>query len=314
MLVEDERRGQRNKAVLKVRAVVLDAARSWLTEQGFVEVQGPVLLPAVGERTRGFRVDYFGKGAFLSGGLQPYSDVFVKMFGKVFTVAPTFRAEPLKDNRHLAEFWRVEVASSGLDLDGIIGVEEAMVARICRLLCEKVADELCFLRGSIAGLEQVRAPFPRITYDEAIDRLQAVGCRVNWGEPLSSDLERKLSLMFDVPFFVSEFPVSGETFFHKSNPERPELSLCADLIAPGGYGEIAGGGEGITDRKVLLGKLREMKIEPVDRRWYLSLRRFGAAPQSGFALGVERLLQWVCTLENINEATAFPRRFRQIYP
>lgn len=134
------------------------------------------------------------------------------------------------------------------------------------------------------------------------------------GEPLSSDLEHKLSLMFDVPFFVSEFPVSGETFFHKSNPERPELSLCADLIAPGGYGEIAGGGEAITNRKVLLGKLKEMKIDTADRRWYLSLRRFGFAPQSGFALGVERLLRWVCKLENIKEATAFPRTYSQIYP
>lgn len=180
MPFEDKFGGQRNKAVFKVRAVVLDAARSWLNEQGFVEVQGPVLLPAVGERPRGFRVDYFGKGAFLSGGLQPYSDVFVEMFGKIYTVAPTFRAEPLKDNKHLTEFWRVEVASSGLDLDGIIRVEEEIVARICRLLCEKVADELCFLHGSVESLKQVRTPFPRVTYDKAIERLQEVGCRVNW--------------------------------------------------------------------------------------------------------------------------------------
>lgn len=314
MVVKDGLWCQRNKAVLKIRASLLEASRTWLKKQGFVEVQGPVLLPAVGERPYGFHVNYFEKDAFLSGGLQPYSDIFVEMLGKVYTVAPTFRAEPLRDKRHLAEFWRVEVAASGLDLNGMIQVEEELIAYVCRALCQDVVDELGSLRGSISDLERVRTPFPKITYDEAVERLQGTGCSINWGEPLSWALEHKLSTMFDVPFFVNEFPVSGETFFHKPQIEKPELSLCADLLAPEGYGEIASGGEVLSDRKVLIEKLREMKIEPSDRRWYLSLKRFGCGPQSGFALGVERLLQWVCKLQDISEATVFPRTYDRIYP
>jgi asparaginyl-tRNA synthetase len=305
---------QRDTAVLKVRAKMLEASRSWSNEHGFVEVQGPVILPAVGERPNSFRLNYFGKDAFLSGGLQPYSDIFVEMFGKVFTVAPAFRAEPLRDNRHLTEFWRIEVAASGLDLNGLIRVEEDMIARVCRVLCEDVADELRLLRGSTSGLERINAPFPKITYDEAVEQLQTAGCQINWGEPLGWEFEHKLSLMNDLPFFVTKFPVSGETLLYKANPEKTELSLCADLLAPEGYGEIAGGGESVTDRKALLRKLREMKIELADRRWYLGLRRFGSVPQSGFALGVERLLCWVCKLPNVGEAIAFPRTHNSIYP
>jgi asparaginyl-tRNA synthetase len=314
MTIKSGLESQRNRAVLKVRAKVLEGARSWLNERGFVEVQGPIILPAVGERPNNFRLNYFEKSAFLSGGLQPYSDAFVEMFGKVYTVAPTFRAEPLRDNRHLTEFWRIEVAASSLDLNGLIRVEEDMSTRVCRVLCEEVAEELCLLRGSISDLERITAPFSKIPYDEAVEQLQTAGCQINWGEPLSWEFERKLSLMHDMPFFVTEFPMSGETFLYKSHPEKPELSLCVDLLASEGFGEIAGGGETVTDRKVLLRKLREMKIEPADRRWYLGVRRFGSGPQSGFALGVERLLSWVCKLPNVAEATAFPRTYNQIYP
>jgi asparaginyl-tRNA synthetase len=305
---------QRNKAILTVRAKVLDAARFWLGGQGFVEVQGPVLLPAVGDRPHNFRVNYFDQSAYLSGGLQPYSDVFIEMFEKVYTVAPTFRAEPLKTKRHLAEFWRIEVAGSGFDLEQMLRVQEEMVAHICSELSKDAVEELCFLRGSTENLNRVNAPFPRITYDEAIEKLQKAKHRIQWGEELSWEMEHELSLMFDRPFFVTDFPVSGETYFHKSNPVKPELSLCADLVAPEGYGEISSAGETITDKKELLRKIREIKIEPTDRRWYLSLRRFGSSPKSGFALGVERFLQWVCKLENVEEAAAFARTYERIYP
>ena len=296
---------QRSKATLKVRAKMLDAARSWLNGQGFVEVQGPMLLPAVGDRPHNFQVNYFGKSAFLSGGLQPYSDVFMEMFQKVYTMAPTFRAEPLKTKRHLAEFWRVEVAASGFDLKQMLRVHEEMVSHICHELSKDVED-LCFLRGSIENLNRVKVPFPRLTYDEAVERLQRTKHRIHWGEPLNWEKECALSLMFDRPFFVTDYPISNETYFHKSNPDRPELSLCADLLAPEGYGEISSAGENITDKKELLKKLRDMQIEHADRRWYLSLKRFGYVPKSGFALGVERFLQWVCKLENVREATSFP--------
>ena len=304
---------QRSKAILKIRAKTLNAARSWLNGQGFVEVQGPVLLPAVGDRPRNFQVNYFGKSAHLSGGFQPYSDVFMEMLEKVYTVAPTFRAEPLKTKRHLAEFWRIEVAACGFDLNQILHLQEEMITHVCQEL-SKDARDLVFLRGSIENLNLVKAPFPRLTYDEAIERLQGTKQCIHWGQPLTHKDEHALSLMFDRPFFVTDFPVSNETYFHKSNPDKPELSLCADLLAPEGYGEISSAGETITDRKELLKKLKETQIEQADRRWYLSLKRFGCAPKSGFALGVERFLQWICMLEDVREATSFPRTYERSYP
>jgi asparaginyl-tRNA synthetase len=305
---------QRSKAVLKVRAKILDAARSWLVGQGFVEVQGPILLPAMGDRPHNFNVNYFGQSAYLSGGLQPYSDSFVEMFEKVYTVAPTFRAEPLKTKRHLTEFWRVEIAASGFNLEQMLRVQEDMVAHICHELFKDAVEELCFLRGSTENLNRVKVPFPRITYDEAVENLQRTKRCIHWGEPLNWENEHDLSLMFDRPFFVTDFPVSSETYFHKSNPAKPELSLCADLLAPEGYGEVSSAGETITDKKELLKKLKEAQIEPTDRRWYLSLKRFGYSPKSGFALGVERFLQWICKLENVKEAAYFPRTYERIYP
>ncbi len=314
MVKDKEFRNQQRKAVLKIRAKVLDAARTWLNQQGFVEVQGPVLLPAVGERPNSFKVNYFDQSAYLAGGLQPYSDIFLEMFEKAYTVAPTFRAERLKTKRHLAEYWRIEANASGYNLEQIIRTQEEMVTHICHALSKEAAEELCMLRGSAESIAYVKAPFPKITYDEAIERLQRAGCHIHWGEPLSRKVEQQLSLMFDTPFFISEFPVNGETFLHKSHPEKPELSLCADLIAPEGYGEIAGAAEATTDKKILLKKLKELKIEPADHQWYMSLKRFGPTPQSGFALGIERLLQWICKLDNIKEATAFPRAYENIFP
>ena len=194
---------QRSKAVLKVRAKMLDAARLWLGEQGFVEVQGPILLPAVGDRPHNFQVNYFGQSACLSGGLQPYSDVFVEMFEKVYTVAPTFRAEPLKTKRHLTEFWRVEIAASGFNLEQMLRVQEEMIAHVCQKLSKDAVEELCFLRGSTENLNKIKVPFPRITYDEAVERLQRTKCRIHWGELLNWENEYELSLMFDKPFFIS---------------------------------------------------------------------------------------------------------------
>ena len=304
---------QRIKAILKIRAKMLEAARYWLNEQGFIEVQGPILLPAVGERPHNFQVNYFGKDAYLSGGFQPYSDVFMEMFEKVYTVAPTFRAEPLKTKRHLAEFWRIEVAASGFNLEQILQVQEEMVAHTCQEL-SKDDEDLVFLRGSIENLNLVKAPFPRLTYDEAVERLQIANRCIHWGEPLGWKNECALSLMFDRPFFVTDFPISNETYFNKSNRDKPELSICADLLAPEGYGEISSAAETITDKKELLEKLEELQIEQADRRWYLSLKRFGSTPKSGFAIGAERLLQWICKLENISEATSFPRTYQQNYP
>jgi asparaginyl-tRNA synthetase len=206
------------------------------------------------------------------------------------------------------EFWRVEVASSNSGLDEVICFLENLVSGCCEYLVKNNSEELCRLLR-LETLSLVKVPFLRLTYDEALEKLRASGVRVNWGEPFSWDLERRLSLMFDRPFFVREFPVNGENFLFKSCLERSEISLCADLLAPGGYGEIAGGGEVIMDKRELLAKLSEMKIDSADRRWFLGLRRFGVGSQSGFAVGVERLVQWICGLPDVKDAVAFPRAY-----
>ena len=208
---------------------MLEAARFWLTEQGFTEVHGPMLLPGFDERPLNFKVDYFGQSAYLAGGLQPYSDTFLDMFGKIYTIAPTFRADRLKSNRHLTEYWRIEASALGCDLAQIMRTQEEMTAHICHTIAKEATEALCLLHGSVEDIAQINAPFPKITYDEAIERLQQTGCEIYWGQPLNWNMEQQLSLMFKTPFFVSELPVNDETFFHKSHPKKPELSLYVDL-------------------------------------------------------------------------------------
>lgn len=305
---------EKRKAVMKIRAKLLDAARLWFSQNDYVEVQGPIIVPAVGKRPCSFDVKYFDKRAYLSHGLQPYSGVFVNMFEKVYTVAPVFRAEKLMTKRHLAEYWRIEVAASLQELDGIINVQERLVEHICNSISREAAEELKVLDRGCDDLARVRVPLPRLTYDDAIERLQKEGCDVWWGEELSWDLEKKLSLGFKQPFFVVEYPVNAETFFYETNPQKSEVALVADLLAPEGYGEIASSGQIINEKKLLRKKMMEEKIEPAAQRWYMDLGRFSKDPCSGFAIGVERLLQWICKLEHIEEAVAFPRTYEKFYP
>jgi asparaginyl-tRNA synthetase len=286
----------------------------WLNQQGFTEIQGPTLIPATGEWAGHLEVDYFGKRAYLAQGLQPYADSFVAGLGKVYTVAPAFRAEKVSTPRHLTEYWRIEAAAPQCDLDGIIRVQEELVTYICHSLVEDAEEELKFLGCNVEDLAELKTPFPRITYDEAIDMLQKNSEGIFWGEPLSWELEKKISLRFSQPFFVTDFPVNSERLFYMSNTQRPELTLSADLLAPEGYGEIAGGGQMIVEKEVLLKNMAEEKIEPADQKWYMSLRRLGSGPQSGFMVGVERVIWWLCKLEHIKDASAFPRTPDEIYP
>jgi asparaginyl-tRNA synthetase len=302
------------KWILKVRAKMLDAARTWFSQQDFTEVHGPTIIPAVGDWPGHFEVKYFDKKAYLTQGLQPYADFFVDTLEKIYTIAPAFRAEKVRTKRHLSEYWRIEAAVPECDLEGIIRVQEELVTHICHSLSEEAEVELKFLRGHVEDIAKVKSPFPRLTYDEVIEMLQKDGFDIWWGQELEWELEKHLSLRFNQPFFIIEFPVSIQTFFYKSNPKRPELVLAADLLAPEGYGEIAGGGQMINDKEVLLKKMAEEKIGPEDQRWYIYLRRCGPVPHSGFVIGVERLIQWICKLESIRETIAFPRQFDSFYP
>ena len=306
--------GEKLKSILKVRAKVLDATRMWFRQQDFTEVHGPTLIPAVGDWLGYFEVKYFDKKAYLTQGLQPYADFFVDALGKIYTIAPAFRAEKLKTKRHLTEYWRIEAAVPECDLDGIIRVQEELVTYICHSLSEAAEGELKFLRGHIEDMAKVKSPFPRLTYDEVVEMLQKDGFDIWWGQELDWEHENHLSLRFSQPFFITDFPIGIQTFFYKSHPKRSELVLAADLLAPEGYGEIAGGGQLINDKEVLLKKMAEEKIDPQDQHWYLELRKFGSVSHSGFVMGLERLIQWICKLNHIRETSAFSRLPNDIYP
>ena len=301
------------RAVLKIRAQVLSEARKWFDQHGYIEVQGPTIIPAVGDWPGSFEVKYFDKKAYLTQGLQPYANAFVANLGKIYTIAPTFRAEKLRTKRHLTEYWRIEVAQQ-CDLDTMIGIQEELVAHICHSLSKEAIEELKYLRRRVKDVVKVQTPFPRLTYDEVIDMLQRDGFNISWGQGIDWELENHLSLRFNRPFFIAEFPTDAQTFFYKSHPKRPELTLSVDLLAPEGYGEIGGGGQIIDEKEVLLKKMAEENIDPSDQQWYMNLMQYGAVPHSGFVIGLERLIQWICKLEHIKEATAFPRLYDSIYP
>jgi asparaginyl-tRNA synthetase len=306
-------RSEKNKAIMKIRAKLLDAARCWLNQHDYVEVHGPTLIPAVGDWPGSFEVKYFDKKAYLTQGLQPYANAFVAILGKIYTIAPAFRAEKSRTRRHLTEYWRIEVAHQ-CDLDTIIGVQEELVAHIYQSLSKEAREELKCLRRRVEDVAKVQTPFPRLTYDEVIDMLQGDGFNISWGQELDWELESHLSRRFNQPFFITEFPTSIQTFFYKSHPKRPELTLSVDLLAPEGYGEIGSGGQMIDEKEVLLKKMTEEKIEPSDQQWYMNLMQYGSVPQSGFVIGLERLIQWICKLEHIKEVSAFPRLYDSIYP
>lgn len=299
--------------VIKIRACLLDAARSWFNHNHYVEVQGPTIIPAVGDWPGYFEVKYFDKKAYLAQGLQPYADDFVASFGQVFTITPSFRVEKYETKRHLTEYWRIEVAQR-CNLNTLIRVQEELLSHICHRLIDEVKEELKLLRGSIENLANVNPPFPKLSYDDVIDTLQKDGYNIIWGQKLDWDLEKHLSFKLNSPFFITEFPIGIQSLFYKSHPEKPGVTLSADLCAPEGYGEIGGGGQMVDEKKVLLKKMSEEKIDPNDQRWYLNLRRLDVVPNSGFMIGVERLIQWVCKLEYISEALAFPRTSDIIYP
>jgi len=313
MIVGRNFKSEKMKALLKIRATVLRAAREWLDKHDYIEVQGPTMIPAVGDWPGYFEVKYFDKKAYLTQGLQPYANALVASLGKIYTVAPTFRAEKLKTQRHLTEYWRIEVAQQ-CNLDDIIEAQEELLAHICHNLSKEAIEMLESFNRSAMDLAKVQTPFPRLTYDEAIDLLQKDGFNVSWGQNLDWDLESHLSARFNQLLFITKFPISVETLFHKSDPEKPELTLSADLLAPEGYGEIGSGAQRITEKKVMYKKMTEENIDLADQRWYMTFMQHPSFPHSGFMIGVERLIQWICKLEHIKKATAFPRLYNSIYP
>jgi asparaginyl-tRNA synthetase len=308
-------RSPKMQAMLKMRSKLLEVARGWLLEHGYYEFQSPIFVTSACEGgSTLFPVEYFGKQAYLTQSWQLYAEAAISSVGKIFTVAPSFRAEQSRTRRHLAEYWHLEVEEPFCDLAGTMAMQEKFVSYICQTLAKEMPDELKMFGRDPEELLAVKAPFKRITYDEAVDIINKEGGNVKWGDDLNWENEKILTLKHKVPFFVYKYPRAVKAFYHMPDPENPKVTLSADLMAPEGYGELIGGGQRTHDLKDMLEKLKENDLDPQAYSWYVDLRRWGTVPHSGFGMGVERLLMWVLKLDHIRDAIPFPRTSTRSFP
>jgi len=309
-------RAPRQQAVLRIRHEVIDAVRDFFNSRGFVLADTPIFTPAACEGTTTlFPVSYFEDNtAYLTQSGQLYNEANAMALGRVYCFGPTFRAEKSKTRRHLTEFWMVEPEMAYADLDDVMSLAEGLVVAVVSRVLERRRRELDVLERDTSPLERVQAPFPRISYDEAIARLQGADQAVTWGGDFGGTDETVLSSMFDRPVMVHRYPSAVKAFYMKPDPGRPELSLSVDVLAPEGYGEIIGGGQRLDDYDLLLARIKEHDLPQAAFEWYLDLRRFGSVPHGGFGMGIERVVAWICGLEHIRETIPYPRMIYRIYP
>lgn len=309
-------RSRRQHAILRVRAEVIRAMTDYLDDHGYLRVDAPILTPAAVEGTTTlFATEYFDLGtAYLTQSGQLYNEAAAMAFGRVYCFGPTFRAEKSKTRRHLIEFWMLEPEAAFLDLNGYMTLAEGFVAYVVGRVLERCRAELRTVERDVAPLERVQAPFPRISYDEALRVLAEQGKPVTWGDDLGGDEETVVSKSFDRPVFVHRYPTQCKAFYMQPDPQRPEVVLGADLLAPEGYGEIIGGGQRIDDLELLRRRLAEHGLPEEVYRWYLDLRRYGSVPHSGFGIGIERTVAWICGIDHIRETIPFPRLLNRLYP
>ncbi len=307
-------RDEKMRAVLRIRAAALSAMRSWFDSHGYLEVQVPILTSAAVEGgSTLFEVKYFDEKAYLTQSWQLYAEALIASVGKIYTVAPSFRAEKSRTRRHLTEYWHVEAEAPWCDLDGIIRVEEELLTFVVEHLVKSCPAELALFERRLEDLARVKPPFPRISYDEAVEKIGAKG-GIKWGDDLGYDHEKVLTEYFDRPFFVTGYPKKVKAFYHKPDPSRADVTLSVDMLAPEGYGEITGGGQRIEEYDALVARMMEQGLDPKSYGWYLDLRKYGSVPHSGFGMGLERLVSWVCKLDHIRDAIAFPRLINRVYP
>ena len=255
-----------------------------------------------------------GRKVYLTQSSQFYLEALIFSLEKVYTVAPSFRAEKSRTRRHLTEFWHAEAEAAWAHLEDMMKIEEELIAHIARRVLEERRPELELLGRNLEALKRVEPPFPRVSYDEALQILDSKGVHVEWGDDLGADEERVLTQEFDKPFFLYGFPEKAKAFYHKNDPHRPEVTLSADLLAPEGYGEIIGGGERIEDKDELIAKIKRFGLNPDDYQWYIDLRRYGTVPHAGFGLGMDRLVMWLTGIDHIVDAIPFPRTVNRVYP
>ncbi|MDI6893211.1 MAG: asparagine--tRNA ligase [Bacillota bacterium] len=308
-------RTPRQQAIMRIRHTVISAIRELLDNRGFLCVDAPILTPAACEGTTTlFRTDYFGTPAYLSQSGQLYNEATCAALGLVYCFGPTFRAEKSKTRRHLMEFWMVEPEMAYWDLNQSMALGEEIVSHVVQRVLTDRRRELEQLERDPAPLEKVVPPFPRISYDEAREILLRNGRDLPWGEDFGAPDETVISQSFERPVHVHRYPARCKAFYMKRDPERPEVALCADLLAPEGYGEIIGGGQREDDLETLAARVRELGLPAESYEWYLDLRRYGSVPHSGFGLGIERTVAWVCGLGHVREAIPFPRMLYHLTP
>ena len=308
-------RSRRQHAVLRIRATIMKAMQDWLDDNGFLRVDTPILTPAACEGpTTLFETDYFEEKAYLSQSGQLYNEATAAAFGKVYTFGPTFRAEKSKTRRHLMEFWMCEPEMAFCDFQLNMEIQEQFLSYVVQTVLEKRAFELDVLERDVDKLAKVKAPFPRITYDEAVAKLKEKGVDFEDGNDFGGTDETLLSEDYDCPIFVTHFPTAIKAFYMKPDPNNPERVLGADVLAPEGYGEIIGGGERISDLELLEKRIAEHELPIESYQWYLDIRRYGTVPHSGFGIGLERTVSWICGLNHVRETVPFPRMLTRMYP
>lgn len=309
-------RAERQTAILKVRHEVINGIRDFFNGEGFILADTPIFTPAACEGTTTlFPVQYFDDTtAYLTQSGQLYNEANAMALGKVYAFGPTFRAEKSKTRRHLTEFWMVEPEMAYADLNDVIALAERLVASVVGRVLDRRQKELAILERKTTTLEAVKAPFPRLHYDEAARILLDKGLPFQVGGDLGGTDETVLSEQFDRPVCVTHYPAAVKAFYMKPDPQQPDRALCVDVLAPEGYGEIIGGGQRLDDYDLLLQRIREHDLPPEAFEWYLDLRRYGSVPHGGFGMGVERCVSWICGLEHVRETIPYPRMLYRLYP
>jgi asparaginyl-tRNA synthetase len=309
-------RAERQTSILKVRHEIINAVRDFFNEQGFILADTPIFTPAACEGTTTlFPVEYFDdEKAYLTQSGQLYNEANAMALGRVYAFGPTFRAEKSKTRRHLTEFWMVEPEMAYADLNDVITLAEGLITFVVGRVLERRQRELKTLERDVSKLEAVKAPFPRLKYDEAAKILLDKGVPFAVGGDLGGTDETVLSQQFDRPVCVTHYPAAIKAFYMKPDPNEPDKALCVDVLAPEGYGEIIGGGQRLDDLDLLLKRIKEHDLPQESFEWYLDLRRYGSVPHGGFGMGIERCVSWICGLEHVRETIPYPRMLYRIYP
>lgn len=308
-------RSSRQEAILRVRNEIEKAWRDFFYDRGFTLTDSPVFTPSACEGTTDlFEVKYFDDVAYLTQSGQLYLEATAAALGRVYCFGPTFRSEKSKTRRHLTEFWMLEAEGAFVEFEENLKIQEDLVEFTVRRVLERRADDLKILERNLEPLAKITAPFPRLTYDEALAKLKELGSDIKWGDDLGGDDETILTKQYEKPIFVTRYPVEVKAFYMKPDPQNPKVVLNADLLAPEGYGEIIGGSQRIDDLRLLETRIHEHNLPKEAFEWYLDIRRFGSFPHSGFGIGLERTVAWICGLEHVRETIPFPRLLNRLKP